>query len=55
MCSSNIKEQIKDIKIEGMTLMLLYTLRYYRIKENKFSHIRGLPLNLKVYLSLKDS
>ena len=50
-----LKEQIKDVKMEGMTLKLWYTIRCFGIKENKFSHIRGLSLNLKVYLNLKGS
>ena len=55
MCSPNSKGQIKDIKNEGMALKLWYILRYYGIKEKKFSHIRGLSLNPKVYLNLKGS
>ena len=55
MCSPNSKGQIKDVKMEGMALKLCYTLRYYEIKEKKFSHIRGLSLNPKAYLNLKGS
>ena len=55
MCSPNPKEQMKDIKMEWMTLKLWHTLRCYGIKEKKFSHIRGLSLNPKVYLNLKSS
>ena len=39
--------------MEGMTLKLRYTLIFYGIKEKKFSHIKGLSLNLKVYFNLK--
>ena len=52
MCLPNFKEQIKDIKMEGMALKLWHTLRCYGIKEKKFSYIRGLSLNPKVYLNL---
>ena len=38
-----------------MTLKLWYTLRFCGTKENKFSHIRGLSLNPRVYLNLKGS
>ena len=41
--------------MEGMTLKLRYILRYYGIKEKKFSYIRGLSLNPKIYLNLKGS
>ena len=54
-CLPNSKEQIKDVKMEGMTLKLWYTLRCFGIKENKFSHIGDLSLNPKVYLNLKGS
>ena len=43
------------LKVEGMVLKLWYTLRCYEIKEKKFSHIRSLSLNLKVYFNLKGS
>ena len=43
------------MKMEGITLKLWYTVRCYGIKEKKFSHIRGLSLNPKVYLNLKGS
>ena len=43
------------LKVEGMALKLLYALRCYGIKEKKFSHIRGLSLNPKVYFNLKGS
>ena len=46
---------MKYIKMEGMALKLWYTLKCYGINENKFSHIGGLSLNLKVYLNLKGS
>ena len=51
MLSTNSKEQIKDVKMEGMALKLWYTLRCFGIKEKKFSHIRGLSLNQKVILT----
>ena len=55
LCSPNSKKQIKDVKMEGMALKLWYTLRYFGITEEKFSPIRGLYLNPKVYLNLKGS
>ena len=55
MYPPNPKEQIKDIKKEMMTLKLWYTQDCCGIKEKKFSHIRGLSLNPKVYLNLKGS
>ena len=41
--------------MEEIAVKLWYTLRCYGIKEKKFSHIRDLSLNLKVYFNLKDS
>ena len=55
MCSLNYKEQIRDTKVEEMALKLWHTLKYYEIKEKKFSRIRGLSLNPTVYLNLKGS
>ena len=46
---SHIFEHSKE-----MALKLWYTLRYYGIKEKKFSYIRGLSLNPNAYLNLKD-
>ncbi|KAL0010873.1 hypothetical protein SO802_005981 [Lithocarpus litseifolius] len=37
--------------MEGMAIKLWHTLRYYGIKENKFSSIRGLSLNSKGFFS----
>ena len=55
MCSPNSKEQIKDVKMEGMALKLWYTLRCFGIKEKKSLHIRGFSLNPKVYFNLNGS
>ena len=41
--------------MEGMAIKLWHTLRCYGIKDKKFSFIRGLSLNPKVYLNLKGS
>ena len=55
MCSPNSKGQIKGKKMDEMALKLWYTLTCCETKEKKFLHIRGLFLNPKVYLNLKDS
>ena len=41
--------------MEGMALKLCYTLKCVGIKEKKYSHVRGLSLNPKVYLNSKGS
>ena len=38
-----------------MALKLWHTLRYYGIKEKRFSRMGGLSLNPKVYFNLKGS
>ena len=55
MYSPNSKGQIKDVKSGRDGLEVMVYPKCYEIKEKKFSHIRSLSLNLKVYFNLKGS
>ena len=56
LCSPNSKGQIKikDVKLKDDPKVMAHP-KMFGMKEKKFSYIRGLSQNPKVYLNLKGS